>query len=205
MIFGGLLDKLQALNISYAYTSNDFATYYDAYRSMVPASETAYFQIGSRVLTADVLSTQSAQLTQTMRDVNQYGTGIGGLSYKIPKHLEDSTLNAVNPRLRSGVVSLTVGTVWNNIDWDLNLANQALLTDVLIPAFDRLLPNSSAAYLNEGDYRESQWQEVFYGSHYARLLDIKNKYDTQNLLWARTAAGSEAWAEQEDGRLCRQE
>lgn len=86
----------------------------------------------------------------------------------------------------------------------MNIANQALMTDTLIPAFDHLSPNSSTAYLNEGDYREPRWKEVFYGSSYARLLRVKNKYDPKNLLWARTAVGSEAWTEDTNGRLCRQ-
>lgn len=77
---------------------------------MVPASETSYFQIGGRILPAETVSTQSHQLTQTMRDVLQYGTGIGGLSYASPKALQYSTVNAVNPMLRRGALSVTVGT-----------------------------------------------------------------------------------------------
>ena len=83
------------------------------------------------------------------------------------------------------------------------MANQALMTDVLIPVIDKLAPDQSIAYLNEGDYREPKWQTVFYGSSYSRLLDIKKKYDPENFLWARTAVGSEAWTERQDKRLCR--
>lgn len=90
--------------------SSDFPSYYDAYRSTVPASETSYFQIGSRILPAKTLLTQNHELTQTMREVLQYGTGIGGLSYSWPSTLHDSTANSVNPRLRSGSLSITVGT-----------------------------------------------------------------------------------------------
>jgi hypothetical protein len=93
--------------------------------------------------------------------------------------------------------------VWSNTDWKLNIANQALMTDVLIPTFDKLTPDQSIAYLNEGDYREPKWQSVFYGPSYSRLLKIKEKYDPDNFLWARTAVGSEVWAERQDKRLCR--
>lgn len=76
----------------------------------MPASETSYFQIGGRILPAETLSIQNHQLTRTMRDVLQYGTGIGGLSYASPKGLQDTSVNAVNPKLRSGSLSVTVGT-----------------------------------------------------------------------------------------------
>ncbi|EAU86306.2 FAD binding domain-containing protein [Coprinopsis cinerea okayama7 len=39
-----------------------------------------------------------------------------------------------------------------------------------------------AAYLNEADVYEPNWQESFWGEHYNRLLQIKNKYDPDRLL-----------------------
>jgi hypothetical protein len=98
---------------------------------------------------------------------------------------------------------LTENSIWSNTDWNLNVANQNLMTDVLLPVIDKLQPGQTAAYLNEGDYREPKWQSVFYGSSYSRLSKIKKKYDPENFLWARTAVGSEAWVERQDKRLCR--
>ncbi|MGE4608439.1 MAG: FAD-binding protein, partial [Myxococcota bacterium] len=37
-------------------------------------------------------------------------------------------------------------------------------------------PNAGT-YSNEADYHEPNWQEAFWGSHYSRLLAIKQKYD----------------------------
>jgi hypothetical protein len=82
------------------------------------------------------------------------------------------------------------------------MANQRLMTDVLIPLFDRAAPGHSTAYLNEADAGEKHWQEVIYGSSYDRLRSIKAKYDPEHWLWARTAVGSEMWVERQDGRLC---
>ena len=34
-----------------------------------------------------------------------------------------------------------------------------------------------AAYTNEADYAEPNWESVFFGDNYDRLLQIKRKYD----------------------------
>jgi hypothetical protein len=75
------------------------------------------------------------------------------------------------------------------------------MTDQLVPLLERLTPGGGA-YLNEGDFRQPNFQEVFYGRHYTKLLQIKNKYDPFNIFYARTGVGSEFWAEQPDDRLC---
>lgn len=77
------------------------------------------------------------------------------------------------------------------------------MTDTLIPALAKLLPGGGSAYLNEGNFLEPKWQQVFYGANYENLLSIKNKYDPNSILWGRTAVGSESWSETHDKRLCR--
>lgn len=77
------------------------------------------------------------------------------------------------------------------------------MTHTLLPALDAITPSAPAAYLNEGDPQELEWQSVFYGANYARLLRVKQRYDPSSVLYARTAVGSEGWVEGVDGRLCR--
>ena len=48
------------------------------------------------------------------------------------------------------------------------------------------------AYGNEADYFEPDWQQSFYGVHYDRLLQIKRKYDPDNLFRVHHGVGSEA-------------
>ncbi|KAF1831498.1 FAD binding domain protein [Decorospora gaudefroyi] len=197
------LVKLRSLNMSYAYTSMESPSYHEAYHAMVSPSETAYFQIGSRVLPQHTLTENSHQLTQAIRKVNSYGAGVGGLSFQAPNPNKPTRRNSVNPKFRSSAVSVTVGTIWSNTDWDLNLANQELMTNVLIPAIDRVAPGWSTAYLNEVDHQEPEWQKVIYGDTYSRLLSLKTKFDPDHILWGRTAVGSEAKTETADGKLCR--
>jgi hypothetical protein len=57
--------------------------------------------------------------------------------------------------------------------------------------------------MNEGDPFEPNFQKEFFGRNYDRLLRIKDKFDPEELFYARTAVGSDRWTERADGRLCR--
>ncbi|KAI8576922.1 hypothetical protein K450DRAFT_254247 [Umbelopsis ramanniana AG] len=51
----------------------------------------------------------------------------------------------------------------------------------------------SGAYLNEADIQEPNWQQSFFGSHYDRLKQIKNKVDPHHLFICHHCVGSEDW------------
>jgi len=73
---------------------------------------------------------------------------------------------------------------------------------VLNPPLLKLTSNP-AAYLNEADVNQPNWQKVFYGTNYAKLVSIKKKYDPEDIFWGPTVVGSEVWELAADGRLCR--
>ena len=77
------------------------------------------------------------------------------------------------------------------------------MTGTIVPELAALMPGGGSAYSNEGDFNEPNWRDVFWGSNYQKLLLIKQKFDPESLLYARTAVGSDAWIAQADGRLCR--
>lgn len=52
----------------------------------------------------------------------------------------------------------------------------------------------SGSYANEADYFEGDWQRQFWGRHYPRLLEIKNKYDPLGLFHCHHGVGSEGWS-----------
>lgn len=78
------------------------------------------------------------------------------------------------------------------------------MTNELLPHLEELTPNGGA-YINEADFRQPDFQTVFYGSHYPALAAIKQKYDPVDIVYALTAVGSENWYEDESrgGRLCK--
>ncbi|KAK1230138.1 hypothetical protein PQX77_006785, partial [Marasmius sp. AFHP31] len=76
------------------------------------------------------------------------------------------------------------------------------ITTEFIPALKQLTPGSGA-YLNEADPYEPAFKEAFYGSKYNRLLEIKDKWDPDQVLYGSLAVGGDRWQETEEGRLCR--
>jgi hypothetical protein len=46
--------------------------------------------------------------------------------------------------------------------------------------------------VNETDYFEPNWQDSFWGPNYPRLLEIKRRYDSQNIFRVHHGVGSEA-------------
>lgn len=76
------------------------------------------------------------------------------------------------------------------------------MTDRLLPRLEELTPGGGC-YLNEGDFRQPNFQEVFYGANYRRLSSIKDKYDPDHMFYGLTAVGSEYWVPEADGRLCK--
>lgn len=92
--------------------------------------------------------------------------------------------------------------LYDPLDFQANIKAQEIITTTFTPKLAELMPGG-AAYLNEGDFREPDFQQVFYGANYQRLLGIKHKYDPEDVLYALTAVGSEAWTTEPEGRLCR--
>jgi hypothetical protein len=52
-------------------------------------------------------------------------------------------------------------------------------------------------------WNEADWQNVMFGTNYPKLLDVKRKYDPDNLLWCNHCVGSEVFTEHQNGKLSR--
>ena len=81
------------------------------------------------------------------------------------------------------------------------IANQNAMTDLYIPQLKALAPESGV-YLSEGDFRDPDWKNDFYGQNYNALRQIKAKYDPNDIFYATTAVGADEWVVAYDGRLC---
>jgi FAD/FMN-containing dehydrogenase len=57
----------------------------------------------------------------------------------------------------------------------------------------KLVPNAGS-YMAEGNFFDGNWQESFWGTNYARLLAVKDKYDPNCLFFVHHGVGSERWS-----------
>ncbi len=58
----------------------------------------------------------------------------------------------------------------------------------------RVAAPDAGAYVNECDYFQPDWQRAFWGDNYARLLEVKQRYDPGGLFTVHHGVGSEAWS-----------
>jgi FAD/FMN-containing dehydrogenase len=58
----------------------------------------------------------------------------------------------------------------------------------------RAVAGRSGSYVNETNYFERDWQQSFWGDNYARLAEIKRKYDPDGLFFVHHGVGSEGWS-----------
>jgi hypothetical protein len=58
----------------------------------------------------------------------------------------------------------------------------------------RAVVGQSGSYVNETNYFEKEWQRAFWGDHYSRLAEIKQKYDPGGLFFVHNGVGSEGWS-----------
>ena len=59
------------------------------------------------------------------------------------------------------------------------------------------LAEKPATYISETDYFEADWRQAFWGAHYARLKQIKRRYDPEGLFFVHHSVGSEDWSADE--------
>ncbi|KAJ5662168.1 FAD-linked oxidoreductase sor8 [Penicillium maclennaniae] len=217
------LALLKQSNISYSYDAQEFPTFWASFQAMNPHSNITEAQIGGRLMPRSTVESDPAALISAIRGIAEEGVVVSGVSLNVSR--STFPFNAVNPAWRDAAISFVLGTyVMTTPHFPLPLLNstntlistynytspkvdvqcQSLMTDSLIPRLAALSPGGGA-YLNEADWKQPDWQSVFYGYKYPLLKSIKEKYDPEHVFYARTAVGSESWYEEWDGQLCRYE
>jgi FAD/FMN-containing dehydrogenase len=70
---------------------------------------------------------------------------------------------------------------------------EATTIDKAMDALRAVAPGAGT-YVSESDYFLHDWQQGFWGSHYAKLAAVKRKYDPDGLFFVHHGVGSEAWS-----------
>ncbi|RYP13205.1 hypothetical protein DL765_006996 [Monosporascus sp. GIB2] len=197
-----VLNVLDQNNMAYDYAIDDFATYLDANQAMSPQWNISQFNIGGRFLPRSLFSTNDsvALITNALRFIVTNGGVYSAMTLDVSR--APIAPNSVHPAWRTAQLVSTFGTPYDRYNYEANIAGRHHVTHVLAPALEALTPGGGA-YLNEADIHQPNFQDALYGSNYARLKEIKEKYDPHDLFFGPTAVGSENWRIEDNGRLCR--
>ncbi|KAI0896945.1 FAD binding domain protein [Annulohypoxylon nitens] len=196
---------LAALNrsgIPYEFSSRNFPTFQDTFRTLNPDMNISEVNLGGRIIPRSLVASKgaTASLSDAIKSITGNGGVLAGVSMDVSR--QPTYPNSANPVWRESLFLAFLGTMYDRLNMTANLVGQQTVTHVLDPALEKLTPGGGA-YLNEADFNQPNWQEVFYGPNYPKLLAIKKIYDPNGIFWGPTVVGSEAWEETSDGRLCR--
>ncbi|KAH7099503.1 FAD/FMN-containing protein [Auriculariales sp. MPI-PUGE-AT-0066] len=145
--------------------------------------------LGGRLLDANAL-TNHAETLVDMATANNAGGSFNFVAGGAVSTVDPDSA-ALHPYWRKALVSFNIGALWDNTT-SLSEAN-ALRANVTARTQElaRLIGEDAGAYTNEADPDEPRWREVFWGSHYPRLLSIKKAVDPNNVFTCNRCVGSE--------------
>jgi hypothetical protein len=203
---------LNMTSIPYTLTTQSDITYFDHFtRYFGPLPNGIWpsaHLIGSRLVPRSLFesSNLTSRLMSESRSIttdNEWAISCVMLNANHTLSNTNSSTNSVNPAWRQALVQYTVFSTWQ---WDAPESEIKRLSDRLTneitPHLEALTP-SSGTYGNEADFATKGWQRVFFGPNWGRLSEIKKKWDPEGVFYGRKSVGSEQWADDDAGRLCR--
>ncbi|XP_061173043.1 uncharacterized protein LOC133182275 [Saccostrea echinata] len=172
---------------SFCFYKN-FSSYYDYDKT---SKETSYFPyyssntlLHNHNFTDDLISFILQKVKtgySNSSHMGMTGTFLGG-EVKTIEHHE----NAVNPALRSSLMSLTATTYLPTTD--LNYSAFLVRGEEIGKELNKF---GLGQYVNNAGNDVISWQKEFWGNNYRRLLKIKKKWDPDNFFTCKECVGSE--------------
>jgi FAD/FMN-containing dehydrogenase len=198
-----LRDEL-GITLAVRYTGLSYRDHYDAHMGPLPRGniEVQRFQFGGRLIPRAAIEDNKEEYLATIRNLTANGVLAAGSAAKYAAPA-GAAPNSVLPAWRGALVQLQLITNWDSTaPWEAMESAQARMTNEFMPQIEAVTPGSGS-YMNEADFRQPNWQGVFYGQNYARLLAIKRKWDPESMFYVIKGVGSESWNVADDGRMCR--
>ena len=195
--------SLAAMNVSLEPNFTQFDSYHDHYDRYYGPLPEGHFGVageilmGGRLLLREALPAVGPAIDATL----QLGVLFIGQAMNVSR-FADPERRAVLPQWRDAVVMSAYAFPYSfEVPFADMRATQDRITDTVMPVIERVTPGAGA-YINEADFQQRDWQDVFFGSNYERLLEVKRGYDPRGLFFNRIAVGSERWEVRGDGRMC---
>lgn len=197
-----LLRNLTSMGLHHRINYTENPSYYDHYSAYWGPLPDGWIQVGTANFGGRLISRpQLANFSATARTIAE----VGGIFIGVGTNVRPfgSGENAVLPAWRAAIVSASLEVPFSFQDPFSDVFGELdLITDVLQPTIEEATPEMGT-YINEGDFRQPDWKEVFYGANYDELLSIKQKWDPAGLFYCTAAVGSDEWVVADDGRLCK--
>ncbi|KAK1634512.1 FAD binding domain-containing protein [Colletotrichum phormii] len=185
--------KLHGLGISFDPNITEYDSFYPAWKDFFP------LEVVEKV-------NATFEAIRTSLETNHVFVG-----FNIKAISPDGPDNAVNPAWRENILFAL-----QSVRWSVNATAEEILEARKGFTFGdmqrwRDVSPGAGSYLAESDRMEPNFQQSFYGnSKYPCLLELKRKWDPEDVFYAATAVGSEFWSvvtedglPHENGRLCR--
>ncbi|OTA99520.1 hypothetical protein M426DRAFT_67659 [Hypoxylon sp. CI-4A] len=205
-VFAPFLDEIKDLPLSFSVRdTRDHPTWEDHFQYFTQFPYDTHNTNGGCLIPRALVQNHLPDLLATLRGIvtnTTAGVGLIGGNYAYSRTGTKPGLNAVLPAWRDSLVSIDI-LVGMNIDAEWTVARDHLAQMNEWQGKLRALTPGGGTYMNEATYDNPNWKQDYFGENYARLLEVKHKYDPGHVLWASAAVGSdEVWALAEDGRLC---
>ncbi|KAF2200570.1 FAD binding domain-containing protein [Delitschia confertaspora ATCC 74209] len=200
-----LIDQLDRDKVPYDIVYKDYPDFFSLYIDLF-ADEGAGANVlagGRLVSKTDIAKNANGVVDAIRQSITASQGGIVGHIVG-PGYGAPVVDNAVNPVWRDGAsFSITLVILPLNASLAEKAEGQRLLTDEVDKPLRDASPHG-AAYVNEGNLEEPNWQNAFWGTNYPRLSLLKKTWDPKGVFYARTTPGSEDWEVIDYGtRLCR--
>lgn len=211
--FAATLEKLLPYNgtslfisVSYQFLEDYWTFYHEVASVESPVGTTA--SLGSRLFSRASVQNDTAGLRSMLEVIagapeeftsNNFELVSGG---RVFQDAADSH-SGVNPAWRKSYFSNIIARGWApGSSEEVQSAVKRDITYNKVAAMEKQAPDTGA-YMNEADRLDPDWRRNFYGDHYERLLEIKQRHDPEGVFYCPTCVGSFDWEEDEAGRLCK--
>ncbi|KAF2176417.1 FAD binding domain-containing protein [Zopfia rhizophila CBS 207.26] len=200
-----LVDRIRMDEIPFRIEVREFKTFYEMYDyAFAKTDDTGGNQslMGGRVLVQEDFEKHEDEILAAIKNIIDTGNIYAGHVVN-PGHRVPNSDTPAHPAWRKAA-SADIYIV--PVKAQMTVTERKTAEDTVTNALGKPLrdasPNS-ASYVNEGDVNEPEWQEVYWGSNYPKLLELKKKYDPKGLFYAKATPGTEDWSEILDGKLCK--
>ncbi|EIW74307.1 FAD-binding domain-containing protein [Coniophora puteana RWD-64-598 SS2] len=186
------------LNITAAETLQfpSFYTLYESFFGTPTGQNGGNVILGSRLIPREVIENNNDEMCTAIFETP-------GMSWNFVAGGKVSTVDpdsaGLNPAWRKAVVHITWGASWEDGASAEDIGQLAAGVKEQEARIRELTPESGC-YFNEASPFEEDFRYTFFGDHYAKLKEIKDKYDPHQLFVVTQGVGSEEW---DDELTCR--